>query len=203
MNTDSRAWLDGLTSFVASHRRSKPPPSISAAAAAARAERTILGASLSTRLLELDSVREARRTMAGCDPDPAIVVTTSMAGFAALDELRGQRAGVGLVLDSSALPVTELEYRLWCIRRPDDAFRHHVNLWSWVKTRVPAQRRAEFAAYPLAAGADYWLHREGLSGGGELDRRASHLWRWDGRTATLLKAFIRERAAPRLGDAAH
>jgi hypothetical protein len=76
-----------------------------------------------------------------------------------------------------------------------------VNAWSWVKTSVPRQRWPEFAAFPLPDGDAYWIHREGLAGAAGLDRRASHLWRWNGRQAALLKAFITETAAPRLGDA--
>ena len=90
------------------------------------------------------------------------------------------------------VPVTELEYRLWCIRHPDDDHRHHVNHWNWIKTRVPAQRHAEFARHPLGPGEAYWLHRVGTAGAGAADRRDCHLWRWNGRHAALLQAFVRE-----------
>ena len=65
--------------------------------------------------------------------------------------------------------VTELEYRLWCIRSPDDGFIRHVNLWNWIKTSVPTQRHAEFAASPLGPGECYWLHREGCAGAAALE----------------------------------
>jgi hypothetical protein len=94
--------------------------------------------------------------------------------------------------------VTELEYRLWCIRHPDDAYRLHVNLWSWVKTRVPQQRWHEFATYPLRSGDVYWLHRTGVSGAGAADARHCHLWKWNGRHAALLQPHIREQTVSHL-----
>ena len=53
-------------------------------------------------------------------------------------------------------------------------------------------RQAEFAGYPLGPGEAYWLHRTGTAGTGAADRRDCHLWRWTGRQAALLQAFIRE-----------
>ncbi|MFM7243475.1 MAG: hypothetical protein ACKO40_04765 [Planctomycetaceae bacterium] len=201
MQRQTRTWLDGLVEFAAIHRQQTPLALPGADCHAWASERSILGASLAARLAELDAVRMARRSLSGVDDDPAVVVTTSAAGAAAVGDLLMPGSDIGLLAGGRVVPVTELEYRLWCIRHPDEAHLHHVNLWSWVKTSVPRQRWLEFAAWPLSDGDTYWIHREGLSGAGDLDRRASHLWRWDGRHASLLKAFITERAAPRLGDA--
>jgi hypothetical protein len=197
---ETRRWLDGLAEFAADHRRRTPPALPEAEPAPWSAERSIIGASLAARLAELESVRHARRGLAEADDDPAIAVTTSAAGIEAAAELLAPGSAIALVADGRVVPVTELEYRLWCIRSPDPTHRHHVNVWSWVKTSVPRQRWPEFAAFPLPEGAAYWIHREGLAGAAGGDRRASHLWRWDGRHASLLKAFIAERAAPRIGD---
>jgi len=97
--------------------------------------------------------------------------------------------------------VSELAYRLWSSQHPDPDHRLHVNLWSWVKTHVPPQRDAEFAAYPLRPGERYWLHRAGLAGAGTADHRVCHLWKFDGTRPTLLAAAITERTAGRLGAA--
>jgi len=195
----SRAWIDGLRGFVAEHRATRRPPAWSADETAAVAERTILGTAIAARLPELDRLRESRRGIPGADPDAVVVLTTSAAGMLAIDRMVEQGGDTAMMLESRVIPVSELEYRLWCIRQPDEMHRHHVNLWSWVKTRVPTQRWAEFAAFPIRQGEAYWLHREGLAGGGDLNRRASHLWRWDGHHASLLKAFIEERSVPHLG----
>ena len=199
MQRATRLWLDGLVEFAAAHRL-QTPLGRADADAAWTAERSILGASLTTRLAELEAVRDARRALVGADDDPAIVVTTSAAGIAALHDVLAAGSALAALASDRVVPVTELEYRLWCIRSPDEPHLRHVNAWSWVKTSVPPQRWCEFARFPLRAGDAYWIHREGLSGAAGLDRRASHLWRWDGRRASLLQAFITERAAPRLGD---
>ncbi|MFN9367532.1 MAG: hypothetical protein ACK6CT_02015, partial [Planctomycetia bacterium] len=73
-----------------------------------------------------------------------------------------------------------------------------VNHWSWLKTNVPSRREAEFARHPRAAAEAYWLHRAGTAGAGVADGRDCHLWKWTGRQAVLLEAFVREgQAAPR------
>jgi len=197
----TRAWLDGLMEFAADHRLRTPPALAAPDPAAWSAERSIIGASLAARLAELEAMRSGRRGTPDVDDDPAIVVTTSPPGIAAVDALLAAGSPLAILAGGRVVPVTELEYRLWCIRSPDPEHRHHVNVWSWVKTSVPRQRWPEFAAFPLQDGDAYWIHREGVAGAGELDRRASHLWRWDGRHAALLRAFVVERAAPRLGDA--
>jgi hypothetical protein len=189
----TREWLEGLRSFVAEHRQRKPLATRDSGDAAWHAERSILGASLVARLAEIEQIRTARRSLPGVDPDPALVVTTSAVGIEAVQSLRGSSAELAALAGDALEPVTELEYRLWCIRHPDEGHRMHVNLWSWVKTRVPEQRHGEFARHPLAAGEHYWLHREGLAGAGSLDRRACHLWKWNGRHAALLEAFVAER----------
>lgn len=200
MHPSSRVWLDGLRSFASEFRAERPPRGRDRSPVERAAEEAILGDSLVLWLADLESVLAARSIMAACDTDPAIVVTTSPAGIAAVGRLLARDSALACRAAHAVVTVTELEYRLWCIRHPDEAHRHHVNLWSWLKTSVPPQRWSEFAAFPLGEGEAYWLHREGLVGGGDRDRRTCHLWRWDGRHASLLRACIEERTAPRLGD---
>ena len=191
MIDETRAWLEGLVWFVAANRERKPVAEADDPDASA-AERGIVAASLATRFAELESVREAWRLRTGTPADPVIVVTTSAAGMDAVTGLAADPF-LAAIMGDRLVAVSELEYRLWCIRNPDDDHQRHLNLWSWVKTRVPRQRWAEFAAFPLAEGETYWLHREGLAGAGPLDRRACHLWKWNGRHAALLRAFVAER----------
>jgi len=89
--------------------------------------------------------------------------------------------------------VREIEYRMWTKDHPDPGHLLHVNHWSWIKAPVPMQRWAEFKRHPLREGEAYWLHRTGTSGPGDHASRHAHLWKWTGRQAVLLEAFIRER----------
>lgn len=188
----AREWLAGLVAFAAEQRQRRPA-SPEADAAVAGAERAIIGASLAGRLADFDAARSARRCPGGPAAEPVVVVTTSAVGIEAVGGLLATEPAFAAVVGDRLAPVTELEYRLWCIRHPDPENRLHLNVWSWVKTEVPPKRWHEFAAFPLGEGETYWLHREGLAGAGALDRRASHLWKWNGRHAALLKAFIAER----------
>lgn len=193
-------WEEGLAGFVAARRQEGGPHRHEDPAVVA-AERSILGASLATRLADLDDIRRAWRAFTGISADPVVVVTTSTAGLAAVDSLLAMAPEIAAVAGDRVVAVTEPDYRLWCIRHPDDGHRLHVNLWSWIKTRVPPQRWPEFAAHPLGDGESYWLHREGLAGAGPLDRRACHLWKFNGRHAALLRAFVTERGVGPLGTA--
>jgi hypothetical protein len=197
--THASTWLDGLRHFVHDRRLSKPLRSSAVSVAASAAERSIIAASLATRLAEIDAVRQSRRMLPDADTDPAIVITTSAVGIAAVEEMLTSVAELSALAGDRIEAVTELEYRLWCIRSPDEGFLHHVNVWNWIKTTVPEQRRAEFSDYPLGEGEAYWLHREGCSGAATLDRRGCHLWKWNGRHASLLRAFVTEWSVGPLG----
>lgn len=201
MQDMTREWCAGLAAFAAERRGAEPPrhpdsPSLAAA------ERAILAVHLVAWLDDWTAVMSARcawaRGMSGADPDAGVVLTTSDVGIEVAEGLLAGGHPVAAAEARRIVPVTELEYRLWCIRHPDDDYRHHMNHWSWIKTRVPLQRHREFARHPLGQGEAYWLHRAGTAGAGGADRRDCHLWRWNGRHTTLLEAFVREEGASHL-----
>jgi len=197
MHRETREWLEGLSSFAAEHRARRKPAEVERPAAERAAERAILAAHFVSWLAGMEAWTSARRAFAasrsGADAEPAIVLTTSVVGIEAAADMGAMAGTPAALLRSRFVAVTELEYRLWCIRNPDEAFRLHVNHWNWLKTDVPPQRHAEFAAHPLGAGECYWLHRTGSVGTGEADRRDCHLWKWNGRHAALLQTFVRDR----------
>jgi hypothetical protein len=201
MHSTSRIWLDGLREFAAEHRVRKPPREPASVAEGA-AERMILAANLATVLAGWDSVEAARRASGSgawlLDPDPPLVITTSGIGIGVVGEQLATGSLPARAIADRAVAVTELEYRLWCIRHPDDGYQRHVILWNWIKTRVPPERQGEFARHPLGPGEAYWLHRTGIAGAGAADRRDCHLWKWNGRHASLLEAFVTERGVREL-----
>lgn len=199
MRPTSRRWLEGLRATVVAERAARPLPDLSAPSAARAAERMILSARLTMWLTGIDALEAARRerTDATSDPDAVIVLSTSPVGIVAATELLDPRGGPFAGLGPRIEPVTELEYRRWCMRAPDEAFDAHVILWNWLKTRVPEQRHAEFTRHRLGPQEAYWLHRTGVTGAGDADRRESHLWKWNGRHASLLEPFVTEVIAGR------
>lgn len=199
MTPETRGWLDGLRDHAAGlgpvdPRENRPSAEIAA-------ERALITATLSVWLdtelsgLMTERAMEAARVGTGglrsIDPEPAIVITTTRAGVAAALALLDREEHPMWRLRERFACVTELEYRRFCIRHPDDDHRLHVVHWSWMKTRVPPQWRPRFEPWPIGVDECYWLHRTGTAGAGE-ERRASHLWKWNGATASLLKAFVRE-----------
>lgn len=202
MQDETREWLAGLGALATASRRSRAAAP-SEPVAVVTAERAILAASLTAWFDQWATFVAARRRMAvsrfpGFDPDPVLVITTSPTGIGVVERMLGGGHPVAAAEAARIAAVTELEYRTWCMRRADAGHRWHVNHWDWLKTRVPRQREAEFARHPLHAGEAYWLQRTGTSGAGDCDRRDCHLWKWDGRHAALLQAFVTEAGVSRL-----
>jgi hypothetical protein len=199
MTPESEAWVEGLRADAAAARlggHDEMRPAVEIAA-----EQALLAAHLvtwfDTELLGLLAER-ADEAAAGqrdagdrIDPDPAIVITTTAVGCAAAAKLLDRDDPLIRQLRDRFACVTELEYRRWCMRHPDDDYRLHIAHWSWMKTRVPPQWWPRFARWPLSSGDSYWLHRTGTAGAGR-ERRSSHLWKWTGTTAAILKPFVDE-----------
>jgi hypothetical protein len=187
-------WLRGLQAAVGKERtrrppeaslmRLRPPPT----AAELDCEQELISNYLRQQLGKVvQFVNNSTRFRSGF---PAIVITTSPAGLRAEKALRTDAACSSVW--QACCCVTEFEYRFWCRQQPDADYRLHVNVWAWAKTRVPAARAAEFAAFPVAEGERHWLFRHGLAGCGRADHHSSMLYRSDGHSLGLLQADFRE-----------
>jgi len=197
MTPQASAWIDGLREDAAAARLGGCDDARPAGERAA--ERALLAAHLvawfDTELLGLLAERAADAREGGradgtpIDPEPAIVITTTAAGCAAAAELLDRDDPLVRQLRDRFACVTELEYRRWCMRHPDDDYRLHIAHWSWMKTNVPPQWWPKLAQWPIREGERYWLHRTGSAGAGR-ERRSSHLWKWNGTTAAILKPFV-------------
>jgi len=195
MTPETEDWLERLRAHAAAHSgvdRDERP------AAAFAAERALLATSLvawfDTELPALLAERAAaaagnRPDGMEIDPEPAIVLTTTAAGCDAAADFFGRNDPFVRQMAERFACVTELEYRRFCMRHPDDDYRLHIAHWSWMKTRVPQPWWPKLAQWPIQAGESYWLHRTGTVGAGR-ERRSTHLWKWNGATATILKPFV-------------
>lgn len=131
--------------------------------------------------------------LAAAFPDGAIVVTTSPPGLAAWSDLI---SGLPAPIAERVATATEIEYRGWCMRSPDESHRLHSVVWSWIKAPLPPQRRPDFASFPIAESADYWVLRYGHTSASEGGHSAD-LYSWDGAVATHLATGITERIRSR------
>jgi hypothetical protein len=200
MTAATLAWLEGLRAHATASRQVAHDDERPTAEVAA--ERAVLAAHLAvwldTELSGILAEREAEARTGGLpadaamDAEPALVLTTTVAGLAAAADLLGRDDPLMRQWRERFACVTELEYRRFCMRHPDQEYRLHIAHWSWMKTRVPPQRWPAFARWPIGPGDSYWLHRTGTAGAGR-ERRSSHLWKWNGTTTAILKAFVDER----------
>lgn len=184
MTPAARDWLAGLKDFSEVHRAPRP-------------ERRVPVPSGIAAILTDHLVGPGATDVASALSSPRalpVVLTTTPEGFGAAARLASRLPAADA---ARFLAVTEVVYRGWCIRSPDEAFRLHVNLWSWVKAPVPERRRDEFSAWPIAPGEVYWLHRHGRRDA-EGEVRRADLWAWDGSLARPLATNVAERAR-RLG----
>jgi hypothetical protein len=140
MKPATRDWLEGLREFAAAHRLGKPL-AVPESPAERAAERMILSARLADWLTGSETILADRRVWlaerddaADADRDPAIVITTSPVGIAVVEEQLAVGSLPARAVAERTAAVTELEYRLWCIRHPDDARDRHINIWNWIKT---------------------------------------------------------------------
>ena len=190
MHPLTRQWADELARFVADHRAARPPRAVPMVAAVSAAHERILTDHLAGWLAhDLPAVRRQREALAAggdVDPDPVILCMTSDWGLAATAR------AVAHCPPGTVLALTELEFREWSKRHPDEGHRHHVIHWSWVKLGLPPARQAEFAHLGAPADAILWLHRHGTSGAGARDGLTCGVWHWDGSAATLLTASAAE-----------
>lgn len=196
MRPAARDWLDGLRRFSAEHRLSRPqrPEPVPAETGSGHSS----GSGLSLASAAQASILAAHAAVWGMptldrlaktSSDGAIVVTTSPPGLAAWGDLI---ARLPAPLAERLAVATEIEYRGWCMRSPDEAHELHAVVWSWIKAPLPPQRRTEFASFPIPASADYWVLRYGHAGGVDGGHSAD-LFAWDGSVATPLATGITER----------
>lgn len=190
MTPDTRLWRDGLLTFLEEdrkrprHRSTRDPDQAvidESERLVARSVRQWAETSLADQLAARQAWLNSPSGVAGGDPDPAILLTTTPLGLHVAEQtLRDDPRGIICLL--------EVEYRRWCRLQPDAEGRHHVTAWNWVKTNLPRVRQGDFPAYPLKPGEQYWLHRTGIAGIAADEVRNTALLAFQGTRSRLLAA---------------
>lgn len=118
------------------------------------------------------------------DTHPFVVFTSDMPGLVAANELVGADSEqVGFLLKE--------EFDNFQLQISDPTYRWHIHVWSYFHTRIEDAMEAEARMkYPLPNGCEYWVHSEGTMWAENAGRGGEHLWKWDGREATLLEEAI-------------
>lgn len=196
MRPAARDWLDSLRRFSTEHRLSRPqrpePVPVKTGTGHSAGAGLSLPLAAQTEILAAHAVAWGIPTLnrlAATFPDSAIVVTTSPPGVAPWSNLI---ARLPALIAERVATATEIEYRGWCMRSPDESYELHAVVWSWIKAPLPPQRRPDFASFPIPASADYWVLRYGHTTADEGGHSAD-LFAWDGAVATHLASGITER----------
>lgn len=196
MRPAARDWLNRLRRFSTEHRLSRPqrpePVPVETGTGLSPSAGASLAAATQAQILAAHAVAWGIPTLsrlAATLPEGAIVVTTSPPGLTAWSDLISR---LPAPIAERVAVATEIEYRGWCMRSPDEAHRLHAVVWSWIKAPLPPQRRPDFAAFPIAESADYWVLRYGHTTADEGGHTAD-LFSWDGAVATRLATGITER----------
>jgi hypothetical protein len=196
MRPAARDWLDRLRRFSTEHRLSRPqrpePVPVETGTGHSAGASLPLPLAAQTEILAAHAIAWGIPTLnrlAAAFPDGAIVVTTSPTGLTAWSDLISR---LPAPVAERVATATEIEYRGWCMRSPDESHELHAVVWSWIKAPLPPQRRPEFASFPIPARADYWVLRYGHTTADEGDHSAD-LFAWDGAVATRLASGITER----------
>jgi hypothetical protein len=198
MTPAAREWLVGLRRFSEEHRAAQDPlaASVPSETDSTRPDRAVR-ASPAALAAQAGIIAEHARAwaipeiqrLAAARKEVGIVATTSSPGIEAVGGLIAQ---LPESIRERVAIVTELEYRFWCMRSPDQSHRLHVTLWTWLKAPLPPQRRREYARHPIPPTASYWLLRYGFAGHGD-EWRSADLYAWDDCVATLLERGVSER----------
>lgn len=196
MRPAARDWLDSLRRFSTEHRLSRPkrpePVPVETGTGHSAGASLSLPLAAQTEILAAHAIAWGIPTLnrlAAAFPDGAIVVTTSPPGLTAWSDLISR---LPVPISERVATATEIEYRGWCMRSPDESHVLHAVVWSWIKAPLPPQRRPEFASFPIPASADYWVLRYGHTSAADGGHSAD-LFSWDGAVATRLATGITER----------
>lgn len=179
------AWGDALRAYVIERRAARPLPDRATLSAADEWRCRIVGGAFIAWLERHGPSflreREVHRRVLGVDPDPLIVFTSDVPGLVAAAEILGSGS-------DRIVCLTEPEFDAWVALRPDAGFRHHVHVWSYLRSVLEPDFEAKARAkHPLADGHAYWQHVEGTLWAPLAGRGVDHLWAWDGREPVLLE----------------
>lgn len=114
------------------------------------------------------------------DPEPIIVVTTSMPGMVAMQEILSQ-------LPDDPVYLLHDEFMKWEKDHSADLFTFHIHHWSYFRQIHQELLERARVAFPDVSTEQFRLHASGDLWGEQCGMEGSHLWQWDGQEMELLE----------------
>jgi hypothetical protein len=188
MTNKGRAWFEGLRRHIGRCRDRVPITPRDRLSDDDEWECRIVGSTIVNWLENLGpSLLQERSVLCKLlqvESDPFIVITSTMPGLVAADEIvGGDNERIVYVFDS--------EFADWTATHPDPGYKWHVHMLSrFQQAMTPHFRDRAVAAYPDVDGAVLRQHSEGTMWGEHAGRGVDHLWKWgDGKPELLEEAF--------------
>lgn len=179
-------WGEALREHVRARRERSPIPERHTLSPEEEWQcRVIGGEFLQWNRMGLEHIHDQRHALGWLDfdPEPLIVITTSMPGLVAMREIVPEPP-------PDLFYLLHEEFQAWEGQQPMDSLAFHIHHWSFFE---PADREVVFRArssHPEAPASSLRVHETGTLWGKNCGSTGQHLWRWqDERLVLLEEAF--------------
>ena len=114
------------------------------------------------------------------DPDPLIVITTTMPGLVAMHEIISKPQENIVYLDNE-------EFEAWEKKNPVDEFTFHIHHWSYFRSVDQKLSKQVRESFPSVNVDELRIHSNGDLWGDNCGVFGDHLWQWNGHEMALLE----------------
>lgn len=179
-------WGEALRDYVQTQRQRNPIPDRDTLSPEEEWHcRVIGGEFLQWDQRGLDQIMQQRYVLkaVGFDPEPLIVITTSMPGLVAMKEIAPEPP-------PDLVYLLHEEFQTWESQHPVHSMTFHIHHWSFFEPadgEVVLQARSD---HPDAPVSSLRVHRTGTLWGRNGGSTCQHLWQWQGEKLALLKEAI-------------
>lgn len=182
---NKREWSKALQLFLQSQYVSNPIPDLKNLSDEEKWQYRIIGGGLVNWLNNIfPDISQERMAvfMSECDSDPLVVLTSTMAGLIAVQEITKDS-------DDSIIYLFHTDFEKWEEQHPvdEDELPFLIHHWSYFCEIDQELLIRAKEAYPSINVEEFRIHREGHLWGPRCGRFWDHLWKWNGGEMELLE----------------
>jgi hypothetical protein len=187
MKSEQAHWMTGLRKYVDVCRIKNPVINRCDLSVEQEMQCRIIGGGLISWLNKYGPAflqeRAVLSSLMNVSKDPILVFTSTVPGMVAAREILADAS-------ESVVALFAEELIDWLTTNPDPEYRYYVHMWSFF-ANPDDEILSKAGDYPIGDGECYWLHKEGTMCGLLFGRGGDHLWKWDGKEATLLEEGVK------------
>ncbi|RJX17071.1 MAG: hypothetical protein C4575_14145 [Desulforudis sp.] len=158
---NKQEWTTALVTFSRSQFASNPIPDLDKLTDEEKWQYRIIGGGI-VGFLEhgLPHIFQERQVvlMKNCDPDPFVVLTSTIPGLVAIEEVISDSS-------KSIVALLQADYEKWEQQNPVDEFNFHVHHWSYFRELDKELLARAIEAYPSTNPDHFRIHTEGYMWG--------------------------------------